>query len=67
MFSESCAGSCARVFSGFSNVSGNTFGYGDKLRSTENFTDVIKTIQMPDKHKLVSLDVTSPTVHQYST
>ena len=30
-----------------------------KLQSTENFIDVIKTIQIPDDHKLVSFDVKS--------
>ena len=67
VFSESCAGSCAKVSAGFSNVSGDTIEYGDKLRSNENFIDAIKTIQMPDDHKLVSFDVKSPTAHQYST
>ena len=28
---------------------------GHKLRSTENFIDAIKTIQIPDDHKLVCL------------
>ena len=28
-----------------------------KLQSTENFIDAIKTIQIPDDHKLVSFDV----------
>ena len=28
-----------------------------KLQSTENFTDAIKTVQVPDDHKLVSFDV----------
>ena len=67
MFSESCAWSCAKVSAGFSNVSGDTIEYGDKLRSNENFIDAIKTIQMPDDQKLVSFDVKPPTVHQYST
>ena len=30
-----------------------------KLQSTENFIDAIKTIQIPDDHKLVSFDVKS--------
>ena len=30
-----------------------------KLQSTENFIDAIKTVQVPDDHKLVSLDVKS--------
>ena len=30
-----------------------------KLQSTENFFDAIKTIQIPDNHKLVSFDVKS--------
>ena len=30
-----------------------------KLQSTENFTDVIKTAQIPDDHRLVSFDVKS--------
>ena len=29
-----------------------------KLQSTENFIDAIKTVQVPDDHKLVSFDVT---------
>ena len=37
-----------------------------KLKSTENFIDAIKTIQLPDDHKLVSFDVKS-LIHQYST
>ena len=28
-----------------------------KLQSTENFIDAIKTIEIPDDHKLVSFDV----------
>ena len=31
----------------------------NKLQSTENFIDAIKTIQIPDDHKLVSFDVKS--------
>ena len=34
-----------------------------KLRSTENFIDAIKTIQIPDDHKLVSFDVKSAVFH----
>ena len=30
-----------------------------KLQSTDNFTDAIKTVQIPDDHKLVSFDVKS--------
>ena len=30
-----------------------------KLQSTDNFIDAIKTVQIPDNHKLVSLDVKS--------
>ena len=32
---------------------------GHKLQSTENFIAAIKTIQIPDHHKLVSFDVKS--------
>ena len=31
-----------------------------KLQSTENFTDAIKTVQIPDDYRLVSFDVRSP-------
>ena len=30
-----------------------------RLQSTENFIDTIKTVQVPDDHKLVSFDVKS--------
>ena len=32
---------------------------GHKLQSTENFVDAIKTIQIPDDHRLVYFDVKS--------
>ena len=69
MFSGSCAGSCAKVSAGFSNVSCNTCEYKDNLLSTESFIDAIKTMQYRrlTTTKLVSFDEKSPTVHQYST